>query len=84
MLAAFVSLRVFTLRLGGRKFHPSEIYLRYITKASRQAPHLESFTIHLGDHYTFRYKRVNENWVVCDEAKYPIYVLQTLIYPPTL
>jgi hypothetical protein len=70
MLAAFVSLRVFTIELRGYR-HPS---VRYITKASHQAPHLESFTIHsisFGNNYTFRCKRVNGNWVVCDETKCP-------------
>jgi hypothetical protein len=71
MLVAFVSLRVFTLRLWVNRLHPSEKYLRYITKASNQAPHLEFFTIHHHDDYDFRFKRVNENWVVCDEAEYP-------------
>jgi hypothetical protein len=67
MLVAFVSLRVFTLQFGGPRPHHSEKYLRYVTKVSRQAPHLESFTIcHIGVH-TFRCMRVNENWVDCDE-----------------
>ena len=89
MLVAFVSLRVFTL--GHRDDQPhvsnlSEIYLRYITKATNQAPHLEFFTIQsyyyddddavsddqaVGDDYTFCCKRVNANWVVCEEAEYP-------------
>ena len=69
MLVAFVSLRVLTLRLKGDQLHLSEKYLRYITKASHQAPHLEFFTIHYGNDYTFHCKRVNENWVVCDEAE---------------
>ena len=70
MLAVFVSLRDFTLQLGCPPRHSGE-YLRYITKASHRAPHLQSFTI---DHYythTFRFKWVNGNWVVCDEAEYP-------------
>ena len=71
MLAAYVSLRVFTLKLYYHQLHPSEKYLQYITKASDQAPHLESFTIQDEVDYTFRCKRVNENWVVCDEAEYP-------------
>ena len=70
MLVAFVSLRVFTLRLRGDP-HPSENYLQYITKASNRAPQLESFTIHRDNDYTVRCKRVNENWVVCDEAENP-------------
>ena len=70
MLVASVSLRVFTLRLRGDRDH-FEKYFRYITKTSDQPPHLESFTIHNDDDYTFRFKRVNENWVVCDEAEYP-------------
>ena len=62
MLAAFVSLRVFTLRIWGNR-RDSEEYIGYITKASHRAPHLESFTIdHSG--YIFRCKRVDENWVV--------------------
>ena len=73
MLVAFVSLRVFTLRLEGGQLHLSEKYLQYITKASNQAPHLEFFTIHHGDDHTLHCKRDNENWdwVVCDEAEYP-------------
>jgi hypothetical protein len=71
MLVAFVSLRVFKLQLSGDQLHPSGKYIRYITKASRQAPHLESFTIHHVRDHTFRCKRVNEIWVVCDEAEYP-------------
>jgi hypothetical protein len=67
MFAAFVSLRDFTLDPLGDLIHPSEKYLQYITKASRQAPHLESFTIHNVNDYAFRCKRVNANWVVCDE-----------------
>ena len=70
MLVAFVSLRIFTLRLRGYP-HPCEEYLRYITKASNQAPHLESFTIHHGYDHTVHCKRTNENWVVCDAAGYP-------------
>ena len=70
MLTAFVSLRVFTLELTGRRPHRSEKYLRYITKVSHQAPHLEYFTIRHANHQTFRHKQVNENWVVCDEADY--------------
>ena len=74
MLVAFVSLRVFTLQLWGNQRHLSEKYLRYITKASHQAPHLEFFTIYYyyydGDNI-FRCKRVNANWVVCDEDEYP-------------
>ena len=72
MLAAFVSLRVVTIDLtGGGQPHPSEKYLRYITKVSHQAPHLEYFTIRHANHHTFHHKQVNENWVVCDEAEYP-------------
>jgi hypothetical protein len=70
MLAAFVSLRVFTLELGGKQLQSSETYLGYITKASHQAPHLEFFTIHHGKDHTFRCKRVDANWVVCAEAEY--------------
>jgi hypothetical protein len=73
MLVAFVSLRVFTLQLRAYSY-PSEEYLRYITKASHQAPHLESFTIHSiysNYDYIFRCKRVNANWVVCDEDECP-------------
>jgi hypothetical protein len=74
MLVASVLLRVFTLRLRGYQDH-SEKYLRYITKTSDQAPHLESFTIHhysdLGPGLTIRCKRINENWVVCDRDEYP-------------
>ena len=69
MLAAFVSLRVFTLDLLGDHHHLSEKYLRYITKASRQAPHVESVTISHRSNHAFRCKRVNSNWVVCDEDK---------------
>ena len=88
MLAAFVSLRVFTLQLWGNRPHPSETYLQYITNASNQAPHLELFTIILldGDRYTFRCKRVNENWVVYDEAEYPMpfdYIMEQCLYVPT-
>ena len=76
MLVAFVSLRVFTLRLVDNQLQSSEKYLRYITKVyitkvTHQAPHLESFTIHHGRNHAFRCKRVNANWVVCDEAVYP-------------
>jgi hypothetical protein len=67
MLAAFVSLRVFTIDLGGDQAHSSEKHLRYITKASDQAPHLQFFTIQDRPEYTFRCKRVGANWVVCDE-----------------
>jgi len=66
MLAAFASLRVFTIELTGNQPYPSEIYLRYITTASCQAPHLEYFTIHHGNFHTVRCKRVNANWVVCE------------------
>ena len=69
VIVAFVSLRDFTLDPLGDLIHPSEKYLQYITKASRQAPHLESFTIDHGP--AFRFKQVNENWVVCDEDEYP-------------
>jgi hypothetical protein len=69
MLVAFVSLRVFTLRLRGNRLHVSLNYLRYITKTTHQAPHLEFFTIH-NHNYTFRHKRINENWIVCDEDEY--------------
>ena len=70
MLAAFVSLRVFTLELTGSRSHRSEKYLRYITKVSHHAPHLDSFNINRGGN-SFRFKRVNANWAVCDEAEYP-------------
>jgi hypothetical protein len=63
MLVAFVSLRDFTLQLTS-DYRPSE---QYITKVSRQAPHLEYFTIRHGIDHAFRCKRVNKNWVVCDE-----------------
>jgi len=62
MLVAFVSLRVFTLNLP-IGHHTSE---KYITQVSRQAPHLKSFIIQDNDGYIFRYKRVNENWVICE------------------
>jgi len=71
MLVGFVSLRDFTLLFRSNQLRPSEKYLRYITKESNQAPHLEFFTICPRDDYTFCCKRVNENWVVCDEAQYP-------------
>jgi 23S rRNA C2498 (ribose-2'-O)-methylase RlmM len=74
MLVAFVSLRVFTLQLWGNQRHLSEKYLRYITKASHQAPHLEFFTIryyYYEDGHIFRCKRVDASWVVCDEVEYP-------------
>jgi hypothetical protein len=71
MLVAFVSLRVFTLDLLSDQPHPSEKYLRYITKASYQAPQLDFFTIQDSPEFTFRFKRVDANWVVCDEDEYP-------------
>ena len=69
MLAAFVSLRVFTFELHCHQHHAEE-YLQYITRATHQAPHLQFFTI---DRFgpAFRCKRVNANWVVCDDAEYP-------------
>jgi hypothetical protein len=70
MLVAFVSLRVFTLQLEGYHLR-NEDYPRYITKVFDRAPHLDFFTIQDGDDHTFRCKRVNENYVVCDEAEYP-------------
>jgi hypothetical protein len=69
MLVAFVSLRVFTLQLYNNQLLSSEEYLRYITKVSNQAPHLESFTIHQGYYHIVRFKWVNGNWTVCDEAE---------------
>jgi hypothetical protein len=60
------TLRDFTLKLTGDHY-PSEKYLRYITKAFHRAPHLESVTIYLGLNHAFSCKRVNANWVVCDE-----------------
>jgi hypothetical protein len=78
MLVAFVSLRDFTLQLKD-DHHPSEKYIPYITKASSHAPHLESITIYHGHNHAphlktvdgrnraFRFKRVDANWVVCDE-----------------
>jgi hypothetical protein len=67
MFAAFVSLRVFTIELMDGQPHPSEKYLRYVTKVSRQAPHVESVTIFHGNNHVFRCERVNTNWVICDE-----------------
>jgi hypothetical protein len=73
MLVAFASLRVFTLELRDNQLHGSfgfESYRRYITKVSRQAPHLESLTIdciYYDTRYTFRCEQVNANWVVCEE-----------------
>jgi hypothetical protein len=70
MLVAFVSLRDFTLELEDERLHlsnRSKKYLRYITKASHRAPHLESFTIHsiyFDNGYIFRCERVDANWVV--------------------
>ena len=79
MLVVFVSLRVFTLQLWGDQLQSSKKYLRYITKSSNQAPHLEFFAIHyydddhtVSDDNIFRCKRVNTNWVVCDETEYPV------------
>jgi hypothetical protein len=69
MLVAFVSLRVFTLELNGDLLRPPENHLRYVTKVSHQAPYLESFTIlstNFGCDHTFRCKRVDANWVICD------------------
>jgi hypothetical protein len=70
MLVACVSLRVFRLELTGDQLHRPKKHLRYVTKVSHQAPHLESFTIlsfNYGDDYSFRCKRVDTNWVICDE-----------------
>jgi hypothetical protein len=69
MLAAFVSLRVFTFELNCHQHHAEE-YLQYITRASHLAPHLQFFTIDRYGH-ALRFKRVNANWVVCYEAEYP-------------
>jgi hypothetical protein len=71
MLVAFVSLRVFRLRLRGYQVDLPRKYRRYITKASRKAPHLESFAIQYVLDPAFHCKRVNAKWVVCDDAEYP-------------
>jgi hypothetical protein len=68
MLVAFVSLRFFKVKLDGFRPNLPERYIRYITKTTRQAPHLEYFTIHCVKSHPCCCKRVNENWVVCDEA----------------
>jgi hypothetical protein len=48
MLAALVSRRVFILQLLNRELHLPEKYIRYITKVSDQAPHLELFLVRHG------------------------------------
>ena len=64
MLVAFVSLRDFTLHFWDRQ-QISEKYFQFVTKVSRQALHLEFFTIRRRYNRPFRRKRVNANWVVC-------------------
>ena len=66
LLAALVSLRVFTLTFDDDERDDD---LPFVTQVSDRAIHLEYFTMeHIDiDHH---WKRVRGEWVICDEAEY--------------
>jgi hypothetical protein len=66
ILVALVSLRIFILHFISLGLHPAETYIRYITKLSDRAPHLEYFTADGGFGRKIHCKRVNRKWVECD------------------
>ena len=66
LLAALVTLRVFTLTFGDRERDDD---LPFVTQVSDRAIHLEYFTLeHVG--MDRNYKRVRGEWVFCDEVEY--------------
>jgi hypothetical protein len=67
LLAALVSLRVFTLGFNFGGGRPPIAYLPYITKISDRAPQLEYIGVY---HRNKSYygKRVGGEWVLCDKA----------------
>jgi hypothetical protein len=72
ILTALVSLRIFILHFLGFGFHTAaaETNIRYITRLSDHAPHLEYFTVNVCGRKV-HCKRVNRKWVECDEAAFP-------------
>jgi hypothetical protein len=67
LLAALVSLRVFTLGFNFDGNRPAIGYLQYIMKISDRAPQLEYVAVHHhGNSYYM--KRVGGEWDLCDKA----------------
>jgi hypothetical protein len=75
LLAALISLRIFTLdfildpnRAPGSK----EAYLRFVENVTDRAPHLEYFAV-LWDRIDYFWKRFHGEWVPCDSAEFPLH-----------
>ena len=75
LLAALISLRVFTLEdfhLPPDMFGSQETYRRFVENVTDRALHLEYFAISsYGDDYFW--KRVHGEWVPCDRAEFPLH-----------
>ena len=78
LLAALISLRVFTLdsafdiHQAPTMFGSEEAYLRFVENVTDRTPHLEYFAASC-DEIDYFCKRVHGKWVPCDSAEFLSY-----------
>ena len=73
LLAVLVSLRLIALKDDDP--YPTGDVPALITNATARAPHLEYFAMY--DRY---WKRIDGEWVICDETGFPSLVLESVLF----
>ena len=79
LLAAIISLRVFTFRfVSALSWAPLDLlgseqaHLLFVRTVTVGAPHLEYFAILWGA-YVYHWKRVHGEWVPCHKVEFPLH-----------
>jgi hypothetical protein len=79
LLAAMISLRVFTFRFVSDLswaplvlLGPEPAHLLFVRTVTDRAPHLKYFAVLWGV-YDYHWKRVHGEWVPCHRAEFPLH-----------
>jgi hypothetical protein len=83
LLAALISLRVFTLHTSSLVLWDAELaYLPFVRKVTDRAPHLEYFAVNWSANL-YGLKQVHGEWVPCNSAEVPSHrqLASTCLFP---